>query len=484
MPAAAGPAPAPVPDSPRPPANWTEEVSLVQPRNAAFWLFVGLLAIAGINFIDRQLSFANASTTAWVVGLFLLGLYAVPVWALVRSMDLFEREPRSMLIGALLWGAIVATYLSGVVNDQWGDILNKVAGAEFAREWGAALIGPGDEELFKFLGVVVLFLIARNEFDDVLDGFVYGAIVGLGFTLEEDMYYFFAHFVGQAGASDLGGLFDGFFTRIIVGGPYSHVLLTGLTGMGLAYFVTRPDVPRRRRLLVTFGLYVAGVAAHFVWNSPLLNDVLGNDPDAVTWIVWAAMKGLPFLILLAVVVRMAQRREMRWVRDAVAPEIEAGYITPSELDTLEDLFRRRAARLAEKARTGIAGERLLARLQKAQLALAVAAAGGGSTRDAQLEQRRALVSTLRGQLAGLSPSTGAAAAVPAAGTTGAVVFAPTHTVPVEGLPSWQVPNGTTAATKLAGGLELQLVQRIGDWAQMRASNGWTGWVDVRRLLPR
>ena len=55
---------------------------------------------------------------------------------------------------------------------------------------------------------------------------------------------------------------------------------------------------------------------------------------------------------------------------------------------------------------------------------------------------------------------------------------------VEGLPAWLVPDGTTAALRLAGGLELQLVQRIGDWAQVRASNGWTGWVDARRLLPR
>jgi RsiW-degrading membrane proteinase PrsW (M82 family) len=482
----AAPAPSSSPTAP-PPADWTEEVSIVQPRNAAFWLFAGLLVIAGSNFVDRQITFANASTTAWVVGLFLLALYAVPVFLLVRSLDLFEREPRSMLLGALLWGGIVATYLSGAVNDQWSEILTKVAGADFSREWGAALIGPGDEELFKFLGIVVLFLIARNEFDDVLDGFVYGAVIGLGFTLEEDMYYFFAHFVGQAGASDLGGLFDGFFTRIIVGGPYSHVLLTGLTGMGLAYFVTRPEVPRQRRLLVAIGLYVAGVAAHFVWNSPLLNDILGNDPDAVTWIVWAAMKGLPFLLLLGVVVRVAQRREMRWVRDAVAPEIEAGYITGAELDTLEDLRRRRAARQAEKARSGVAGERLLARLQKAQLALAVAAAGGGANRDAQLVQRRELVASLREQLAALRPAGAAAATASSPGVAGggaATAFTPTCKVPIEGLPSWQVPNGTTAATKLAGGLELAMVQQIGDWAQVRASNGWTGWVDARRLLPR
>ena len=299
------------------PTDWTEEISIFQPRQAAFWLFAVLLLIGGASFVNEQLTFANASTTAWLVGLVLLAVYAVPVYLLVNTLDLFEREPRSLLIGALLWGAIIATFLAGRINDEWASILQKLFGAEFTRQWGAALIGPGVEELLKFLGVVVIYLIARAEFDDVLDGFVYGAMVGLGFTLAEDMYYFFSHFVGQAGASDLGGLFEGFFTRVIVGGPYSHVLLTGLTGMGLAWYVTRPDIARGRRLLAAVLLYAAGVAAHFVWNSPLLEGILGDDPGPTEWLVWAAVRGLPFLILLGVLVRFAMRREKRWVRDAL-----------------------------------------------------------------------------------------------------------------------------------------------------------------------
>jgi hypothetical protein len=55
---------------------------------------------------------------------------------------------------------------------------------------------------------------------------------------------------------------------------------------------------------------------------------------------------------------------------------------------------------------------------------------------------------------------------------------------VEGLPAWQVRDGRTPAVGLAGGLELEQTQRIADWAHVRASNGWTGWVDARRLLPR
>ena len=400
---------APLP-SPRPaaPAGWAEQVSIVQPRQAAFWLFSFLLLIASVSFVDEQLTFADASTTAWLVGLGLLALYAVPVFVLVNTLDLFEREPTSMLIGALLWGAIVATFLAARINTEWDGIIQKLFGAEFAREWGAAIIGPGVEELVKFLGVVLLYLIARAEFDDVLDGFVYGALVGLGFTLAEDMYYFFTHFVGQAGLGNLGGLFEGFFIRVIVGGPYSHVLLTGLTGMGLAYYVTRPDVPRRRRILVTIGLYTAGVAAHFVWNSPLLDGMLAGDPDEATWIAWAAIKGLPFLLLLAYIVRRAIRREQRWVRDAVAPEVASGVISATELDVLEDLRLRRDARSAMRARRGVVGERLMARLQRAQLELAVAAGGSGPRREAQLAAGRGLIASLRDQLAAVPDSSAVA----------------------------------------------------------------------------
>jgi RsiW-degrading membrane proteinase PrsW (M82 family) len=464
-------------------AGWSEQLSLVQPRQAAFWLFSILLLISGIGFVDDQLAFANASTTAWLVGLVLLALYAVPVYLLVNALDLFEREPRSLLIGALLWGAIVATFLAGRINGEWDGIVQKLFGAEFAREWGAALIGPGVEELVKFLGVVVIYLIARSEFDDVLDGFVYGAMVGLGFTLEEDMYYFFTHFVGQAGASDLGGLFEGFFMRIIVGGPYSHVLLTGLTGMGLAYYVTRPDIARSRRLLVAVGLYAAGVAAHFVWNSPLLDDMLGSNPDSVTWIAWAAIKGLPFLILLAVVVRVAMRRETHWVRETLADDVSAGLLTPAELDLLGDLRGRRSARRAVSQRKGAAGERLMARLQHAQIALAVAESSTAADRDARLEAKRGAITDLRAQLGAL-PDLGGAANAMAAGmapTAAPAAFAPTHLVPPEGLPSWAAPDPSGPSTPLAGALELQLLQQLADWAQVRASNGWVGWVDARRL---
>lgn len=60
----------------------------------------------------------------------------------------------------------------------------------------------------------------------------------------------------------------------------------------------------------------------------------------------------------------------------------------------------------------------------------------------------------------------------------------THTVPPTGIRAWAEPNATLPPiADLAGGIELRLLERLGDWAGVEASNGWTGWVDARLLVP-
>jgi hypothetical protein len=51
--------------------------------------------------------------------------------------------------------------------------------------------------------------------------------------------------------------------------------------------------------------------------------------------------------------------------------------------------------------------------------------------------------------------------------------------------AWSAPNPALApTTSLAAGLDLAIAERAGDWAKVVAVNGWTGWVDARRLAPR
>jgi hypothetical protein len=72
---------------------------------------------------------------------------------------------------------------------------------------------------------------------------------------------------------------------------------------------------------------------------------------------------------------------------------------------------------------------------------------------------------------------------PAPAATAAPAWTANHTVPPEGLQAWAAPDpaGQVIAT-LASGVELQVVERRADWANVRAQNGWEAWVDGRRLV--
>jgi hypothetical protein len=60
---------------------------------------------------------------------------------------------------------------------------------------------------------------------------------------------------------------------------------------------------------------------------------------------------------------------------------------------------------------------------------------------------------------------------------------PTQIVPPEGLPYWSAPDPSLPPLgTLAANLQVTLENRAGDWAQVKASNGWHGWVDARRLV--
>ena len=210
----------------------------------------------------------------------------------------------------MLWGAVAATTLSGFANDGWGLVVARVGGPEFAARWTAALTAPFVEETLKGLGVVMIYLIAPDEFDDMMDGFVYGAVCGLGFAVVEDVFYFMGVFGGHP-----DGVLQGFFVRVVASGLYSHVLYTGLVGMGIGYFVSRRQrQPLARRLLVLAGLSAAAVLGHFLWNSPLL-DLFPSRPwsgmDLLMIPVATAVKGLPLLGFATLAVVLARRRERR-----------------------------------------------------------------------------------------------------------------------------------------------------------------------------
>jgi hypothetical protein len=89
-----------------------------------------------------------------------------------------------------------------------------------------------------------------------------------------------------------------------------------------------------------------------------------------------------------------------------------------------------------------------------------------------------------GAAAGVSGA--AAAGVPgAAAGSGVPVWLPTHVVPPSGMAAWDAPDPSRSPLwQLPGDLELVVDANAGDWAGVRAVNGWWGWVDARLLVAR
>ena len=68
---------------------------------------------------------------------------------------------------------------------------------------------------------------------------------------------------------------------------------------------------------------------------------------------------------------------------------------------------------------------------------------------------------------------------------GSATWSPTHRVSGSGLDAWEEPNGTVPpVARLDGGLDVTVEETSGDWARVTCENGWTAWVDARRLEVR
>ena len=347
--------------------------------------------------IAAQTLYRSVSPTGWLLSWALLLLYALPVFLVIYFLDLSEREPLALVFAAFVWGAVAATQLSAYANSGWGLVVEQLGGPAFASRWTAALTAPFVEETLKGLGVVLIFLIAGDEADGAMDGFVYGAICGLGFAIVEDVFYFLGVFGGTT-----DGVVQGFLVRVVSSGFYGHVLFSGLVGMGIGLFASRRrQASFRRRFAELAGLCALAVAGHFLWNSPLL-DLFPSSPwTGAEWLllpVAVLVKGAPLVLFIVVAVVLVRGGERRWLQETLGPEQDGIALSAEELAVLESPANRRRARRRMRRRAGPRAAALLRRLQREQLTLATLRSKAGDAETPDLAVQRRLCKSLRDAL--------------------------------------------------------------------------------------
>jgi RsiW-degrading membrane proteinase PrsW (M82 family) len=200
-------------------------------------------------------------------------------------------EPRRAIAITFAWGVgsivpavILALVLLLAIDAAFGDRVTDpwLRGAGIAY-FGAAM----PEELFKF---AVLYFYCRrlNDFDEPMDGIVYGVAASLGFATLENILYV------------VDGGFEIALVRAFTAVP-GHALLGVIMGFyfGLAHF------EQERRQLLLWAAYLSPVIFHGLYNTVLL----APEEGAATG--WALL----VFVVMAVEIWYARRLHRRLRRD-------------------------------------------------------------------------------------------------------------------------------------------------------------------------
>lgn len=202
----------------------------------------------------------------WLLALAVIAPTVFFYFLMIKGTDRFEPEPFWLLTAMFLWGAVVAT-VSAMVGNALGEgavsaALGVGAANDLVQSSTAAFVAPLVEETTKGIGLLLLWTLSAlwlRELDGALDGAIYGGVVGLGFTLTEDVLYV-ARAAEHGGASAFFGVF---VLRTVLSG-LGHASFTAMTGLGVG--IAAEAAPGPLKLLAPLGGWLAAVGLHCLHN--------------------------------------------------------------------------------------------------------------------------------------------------------------------------------------------------------------------------
>ena len=259
--------------------------------------------------------------------------------ALVWWLDRHEKEPLSLAAAAFLWGAIPAILVS-LVAELLFDVPLVVLGEGLAYQVvSSSLIAPVIEEVVKAAALLGLFIFWRHEFDNVLDGIIYGALVGFGFAMTENIFYS----VASLGENGWGGWGTVVFMRTLLFG-LNHSFFTALTGIGFGY--ARLSRERWKRWL----LPVAGLGAAIVFHAIHNLGASLVEASCLT-LLFSIVADWGGVLVVAVIALMTARQEQRHITADLRDEVASGILSAREYKTMQS-YRQRSATRWRALRTG------------------------------------------------------------------------------------------------------------------------------------
>lgn len=356
-------------------------------RPAPIALTVGLLAclfglgVIGYQYRDTVRVFPAAAALAGFLLVLTLGVgYLLP-----RRIRPVVAPPHATSLACVGWGMTAATGCAILANTGLGGIWAKTRGVDFADRWGAAVTAPLNEETLKLCGVLLLAFAASRAIRAPIDGWVYGALAGLGFQVVENLLYAL-NTILLDGATDPGASVDAsFVARVGITGWGSHWAMSAVAGTGIGYLVARDGRPLARRLAVALGCWLLAMGMHVSFNAPTVFGWRGT-----------LVKVAANLVIALLVYRAARRHYLARFRQVAAEEAASGAIRPEEAALLPRRHGRRRARSGPRPRPTRV---LIEEIEEAQLALVAARIPRADPEaPARAERLRTEIATLRAHL--------------------------------------------------------------------------------------
>jgi RsiW-degrading membrane proteinase PrsW (M82 family) len=253
---------------------------------------------------------------------------------MIYWLDRYEKEPKLLLGGVFMWGALVAAGAAFLINTLMGVGVYLATNSESITTLvTGSLVAPMVEETLKGVAVLVVFLLIRQEFDSLMDGIVYAGIVALGFAASENAYYLYEYGYKEGGYTALMWIF---FVRVFLVG-WQHPFYTAFIGIGLAVArLGRSSLTILLAPLLGFSLAVTLHAVHNTIGSVLPGGAglaLGSIYD---WSGWTFL----FLFIL-----WAIARERSWIVEHLREEVRLGLISPAHYRTACSAWQQSQARI-------------------------------------------------------------------------------------------------------------------------------------------
>lgn len=233
--------------------------------------------------------------------------------------DRYEKEPFWLVLGVFLWGALIAGGGAFLINSIFGLGVYLFTGSEAATGLTSSILfAPIVEEILKGLAVLLVFLLARNHFDSVLDGIVYAGVAALGFAATENAFYIYTYGFLEEGWP---GFWNLALVRIGLVG-WQHPFYTAFFGIGLATArVNRSSFIKGFAPII--GLFLSMIA-HALHNffATFFTGVGGQAfASIVDWIGWLLM-----LVFIIIISRVERKDLAVYLQD----EIEKSTLTPTQ----------------------------------------------------------------------------------------------------------------------------------------------------------